>query len=176
MNETNTTMPQAAPQAPRTGRGLKIALAVSVALNLGVAGLVTGIVLHGGPGGRGDMVRDLGFGPFEGALSEADRDALRGKVRAQFGDIRAARREMQADAQALLAALTADPFDPAALTEAMAAQAEHLGERLKFGSDLMRDHLLSLSDEDRRAFAGRLEDRMRHGRDEGRAGEAEGKD
>ena len=155
--------PPAAEPAPRAGRGLKIAFAVSVALNLAVAGLVAGVVLHGGPGGRGDMVRDMGFGPFEGALAPKDRDALRGKVREHFGEIRAARREMQEDTQALIAALKAQPFDAQALTEAMEDQAEHLGERLKFGSDLMRDHLLSMSDADRRAFAERLESRMRGG-------------
>lgn len=178
MSETNPTgQPPIAPPAappPRGGRGLKIALAISVALNLAVAGLVTGIVLHGGPGGRGDMVRDLGFGPFEGALSSEDREALRKVVRDRFGDIRAARRQMQEDVQALLAALTAEPFDPARLTAAMAAQAEHLGDRLEFGSEVLRDHLLSLSDEDRRAFAARLEERMRHGRDGDGPGEGEG--
>lgn len=171
MSETNQTPAPAAPQAPRAGRGLKIALAISVALNLAVAGLVAGVALHGPPGGRADMVRDMGFGPFEGALSDADRDALRKVVRDRFGDIRAARRQMQADSEALLAALKADPFVPEALTSAMAAQAGHLAERLQFGSEVLRDHLLSLSDEDRRAFAERLEERMRRGRDGGKGGD-----
>jgi hypothetical protein len=84
------------------------------------------------------------------------------------GDIRVARRQMQADGANILAALRAEPFDPAALAAAIDAQAGHLGERLKFGSDVIRDHILGLSPEARAAFADRLERRMRHGRDDDR--------
>ncbi len=157
------------PSASPSNRGLKIALAVSVALNLGIAGLIGGIAWHGGPGGRGDMmVRDFGFGPFNDALSPEDRQALRQSVMDRAGDIREARRQMQADGANILAALRAEPFDPAALAAAIDAQAGHLGERLKFGSDVIRDHILGLSPEARAAFADRLERRMRHGRDDDR--------
>ena len=150
------------------GRGLKIALAVSVALNLAVAGLVGGMVLHGGPGQHGDMmVRDMGFGPFDEALLPQDRDQLRSVIRQHFGDIRLARQQMQADGLAIVAAMKAAPFDAAVLTAALDAQAEHLGARLEFGSGVVRDYLLTLSDEARTAFADRLEQRMHHGRDEG---------
>lgn len=150
-----------------SNRGLKIALAVSVALNLGVAGLIAGVAWHGGPGGRGEMmVRDFGFGLFNDALSPEDRQALRQSVMGRAGDIREARRQMQADGASILAALRANPFDPAALTAALDAQAGHLGERLKFGSDVIRDHILGLSPQARDAFADRLERRMRRGRDQ----------
>lgn len=160
------------PTVPTGGppnRGLKIALAVSVALNLAVAGLVGGIALHGGPGQHGRMmVRDMGFGPFDDALLPEDRDSLRASIQARSGDIRAARQLMQADGLAVLAALKAEPFDPAALGRALDAQADHLGERLEFGSVMIRDYLLALPAEARLAFADRLEQRMRRGRDEGR--------
>lgn len=147
-------------------RGLKIALAVSVALNLAVAGLIGGMVLHGGPGGRGDaMVRDFGFGPFEEALQPEDRAALRETVRARMGDIRAARQQMQRDGIAILAALRAEPFDPAALTAALDTQSENISNRLTFGSDVMRDFVLGLTPEARTAFADRLEQHMGRGRD-----------
>lgn len=144
-------------------RGLKIALAVSVALNLAVAGLVGGAMLHdSGEGGRGDnMTRDLGFGLFDGALQSQDRDNLRRAIQERFDDLRAARQQMQSDAQAILAALKATPFDPAALSAAMDAQTKHLGARLDFGNSVVRDFLLALPDEARLAFADRLEQRMR---------------
>lgn len=152
----------------QSNRGLKIALAVSVALNLGVAGLVGGIAWHGGPGARGDMmVRDFGFGPFNDALLPDDRQALRQSVMARSGDIREARRQMQADGATILAALRSDPFDPAALAAALDTQAGHLGARLKFGSDVIRDYILGLTPEARTAFADRLEQRMRPRRDDG---------
>lgn len=154
------------PPGPRSAnRGIRIALAVSVALNLAVAGLVAGIVLTGGPGRHGEfMVRDMGFGPFDSALRPQDREALRSAIRERLGDIGAARERMQEDVSGVLAALKAEPFDPAALTAAMGRQSDHLGERLKFGSTLIRDYLLTLSDADRRDLAERLEDRLRRGR------------
>ena len=166
------------PTVPTGGtpnRGLKIALAVSVALNLAVAGLVGGIALHGGPGQRGNMmVRDMGFGPFDDALLPEDRDSLRASIQARFGDIRAARQLMQADGLAVLSALKAEPFVPATLGQVLDAQADHLGERLEFGSAMIRDYLLALPSEARLAFADRLEQRMRRGRDGGKGGGKDG--
>ena len=165
----------AMPTGGTPNRRLKLALAVSVALNLAVAGLVGGIALHGGPGQRGNMmVRDMGFGPFDDALLPEDRDSLRASIQARSGDIRAARQLMQADGLAVLSALKAEPFDPAALGQALDAQADHLGERLEFGSVMIRDYLLALPSEARLAFADRLEQRMRRGRDGGKGGGKDG--
>ncbi len=163
---TQIPVPPALP-AP-TGRKLKIALAISVAINLCVAGLIGGIALHVGPGGHGDMmVRDFGFGPFDDALSPDDRDALRGAIQGKLGDIRAARQQMQADGIAILSALRADPFDKDRLGAALDAQSDHLGERLKFGNGVIREFLMGLTPMARADFADRLEHRMRRGRDGG---------
>lgn len=162
MSETEKPeTPKAA--AGRPGRGLRLALALSVAVNLAVAGLVVGMAWHGGPMGRGAMLRDMGFGPFEGALRPEDREALRGALRGRLGEIRQARQQMQEDIERILAALRAEPFDEAALAEAMAAQAANLNERLDFGSAMLRDHLLSLSAAERQGFADRMEHRLRGG-------------
>lgn len=152
--------------AAAPNRGLKIALAVSVAINLAIAGLVGVIAWHGGPGGRGDgMVRDFGFGPFNDALLPEDRLALRQSVVGKIGDIRAARQQMQADGTAILSALRSDPFDPQTLSVALETQGLHTGERLKFGSDVIRAFILAMSPEARASFADRLERRMRRGQD-----------
>ena len=165
MTDPNLAPPPTNPAMPRPGRGLRIALAVSLALNLGVAGLVGGSFLHGGPGGRGDpMARDMGFGPFDEALRPEDRAVLRKSLVQHAGDLRAARREMQTDATAILTALRADPFDPAGLTAALAIQEQHLADRLRLGSGLIRDFLAALPQQDRLDFADRLEGQMRHGR------------
>lgn len=170
--QTETTIeppPPAVPPLQAAGRGVKVALAVSVALNLAVAGLVAGLAFHGGPGGRGEMmVRDMGFGPFDEALLPEDRDALRKVIRDRFGDIRAARQAMQTDVEAIILALKADPFVPAGLSAALAAQAEHLGERLEFGSGVIGDYLLAMPDAARSTFADRLEERLRRGPGGGR--------
>ena len=160
---TDTNIPPPAPP-PATGRGVRIALAVSLALNLGVAGLAAGAFLHGGPGKR-DMIRDMGFGPFNEALRPEDRDAIRQNLIGHIGDLRNARSEMQADATAILTALRAEPFVPAGLTAALAAQQQHLTDRLKLGSSVIEEFLVNLPTEDRLEFATRLEDHMRYGRD-----------
>lgn len=164
---TDLNLPPVAPPpapSPKPGRGLRIALAVSVALNLGVAGIVGGSFLHDGPGGRGDMIRDMGFGPFDEALSPGDRDSLRKSLVQHAGDLRAARQQMQSDATAILTALRASPFDPAGLTTALGAQEQHLADRLKLGTGVMRDFLVALPQDERAEFADRLEEHMRHGR------------
>ena len=158
---TETTPPAAGP-AP-TGRGIRIALAVSVALNLGILAMGAGMLWHGGPGGHGDMVRDLNFGPFTEALSPDDRHALRQSFMTRLPDFRAERQRMRTDAEAVLAALRAEPFDPAALTRAMGTMQDHMRERMDTGSQMIEDMLAAMTPEARAAFADRLEASLRRG-------------
>lgn len=138
-------------------RGLRIALAVSVALNLAVLGVVGGAWLtHGGPRG-GSGPRDLGFGPFNEALTPQDRADLRYRFIQKRPGYVTERRAMRGDLQTIVTALRADPFDPAALDAAMQAQADRLESRIATGQTLLRDFLVDLTPEARRAFADRLE-------------------
>ena len=148
---------------PAKRRGLRIALAVSVALNLGVLGMAAGAMLHGGgmAGGR-DGVRELGFGPFTEALDRDQRGQLRRAFLARAPEFREARRAVRADAEAVLAALRAEPFDPAQLTAVLAVQRQRLARQLDLGQDLLGELLLSMTPAARRAFADRLEARLHH--------------
>ncbi|MES2434272.1 MAG: periplasmic heavy metal sensor [Pseudomonadota bacterium] len=143
------------------GKGLRIALAVSVALNLGVAGLFAGSFLkeHDGP----RDVREIGFGPFSEALSREDRKALRKALLARMPEMRQARQEAGQDAQNLLAVLRAEPFDPGQLSAVLEAQRLRMAGRFEVGQGLMRDLLVAMTPEARRAFADRLEKRLQHG-------------
>jgi uncharacterized membrane protein len=152
--------PPAPPAPPRPGRGLKIALALSVALNLGVAGLALGAWLKEGPGGRG-LPRELSFGPFDQAFLPEDRAALRRDLIARAPEIRTTRAEMRAELQAVLQALRARPYDPAALTRALAAIETRYAGRLALGRSLIEARLQALDDAGRQAFADRLEDGLR---------------
>jgi uncharacterized membrane protein len=146
-------------------RPFKALLAISVAINLAVAGMIGGMLFHGGPGRHGDLgVRDLGFGPFDEALLPEDRDTLRQNLKTHLGDIKMARQMMSSDNEAILAALRSNPFDGVALKAALTAQTQHLEDRLKLGSGVMQDLLLAMPDAPRLAFADRLEDHMRRGR------------
>ena len=144
------------------GKGVRIALAVSVGLNRRVVGVGAGAFLRDG-GPRGRMMGELDFGPFSEALSREDRDQLRRAFIDRAPDMRDMRRQMRAEFSGFLDALRAEPFDANALRQAMAGQAERMGERLKLGQQLMLERLEAMSPEARSEFADRLEDRLRRG-------------
>lgn len=166
--------PPVAPPA-RSGRGLRIALGVSVALNLLVAGLVAGALLRDGDP-RARMVRDLDFGPFTEALSPKDREALRRDFLTRAPEMRDVRRQMRADLGAFLQILRSDPLDAEALAGVLANQRERLSRRVDLGQDLLLERLAGMTRDERLAFADRLERRLRRGgekgegREEGRGG------
>lgn len=145
--------------SPTTSRWLKPALIVSVALNLAVAGLILGAWL--GDGHRGGMPRDMSFGPFSEALSDQDRRALRKGLMERAGEFSSSRKAARAEFETLLAALRADPFDPAAMTSALAAIETRNAERLQLGRSLIETRLIEMSPKDRAAFADRLERGMK---------------
>ncbi|MBA3909881.1 MAG: hypothetical protein C0524_08315 [Rhodobacter sp.] len=155
--------PPALPSAPvppaSSGRGLKIALAVSVALNLGVAGMAAGAWMSGDRG-RG-MPRDLSFGPFSEALTQDDRRALRSALIERSSGFREARAAAQAEFAALLTALRASPFDFATVQSALAAIEARNAGRLEVGRSLIETRISEMSEADRLAFADRLEKGLR---------------
>lgn len=143
-----------------TSRGVKIALALSVALNLAVAGLAAGAWLRDGP--HGGMPRDMTFGPFSEALDEADRKSIRRALMQRVGEFRSQREAARAEFETLLGALRADPFDPAALKTALAALEARNAERLELGRTLIETRLIEMTPDERAAFADRLEKGLRH--------------
>ena len=170
---TAPSAPVAPPVSPpKSGRRLRIALAISVALNLAIAGLGAGAFLRNhADGGRDDMVRELGFGPFTEALRPEDRRALRQAFLAKAPDVRNIKRQRRADAMAVLDALRAPVFAPETLTEVMAAQQQRMSQQLTLGQEVLRDFLIAMSPDQRAEFAGRLEERLHpRGHDDGQHG------
>lgn len=154
------------PAAPaRSGRGLRIALGLSLAVNLLILGLVAGAALHGPPD-RSKMERDLNFGPFAEALRPEDRRALRREILQRAPELRESRDRMRLDLAGLLEALRADPFDPVRLEAVMNAQQERLAGQIALGANVIRDYLTGLDAAERRAFADRLEHSLNRGPDE----------
>jgi len=138
------------------GRGLKVALAVSVGLNLAVAGLAAGAWLKGGSSG-GHSANPVGFGPFSAAFDLSDRRALRKALRDAGFEVKAAREAGKAEFTSLVAAMRADPFDPAAVQSALAAIAARNQARLELGRGLIEAHLIAMPPADRLVFADRME-------------------
>jgi hypothetical protein len=79
-------------------------------------------------------------------------------------EFRKSREAAPADLVTVLAALRADPFDPAALRTALAAVETRNAERLDLGRSLIETRLLEMSTAERQAFADRLEKGLRRGR------------
>lgn len=162
MDEPNKT--EAVVTAPKAGRGMKIALILSLTLNLLILGMMGGAMLA--HGGRDDprRVRDVGFGPYTEALSGEDRKALREAFVKAAPDFRAGREEARADVARLATAIRAEPYDRAAVEAVMASQVARIEERLQLGRGLILDRLDAMGPEARAALAGRIETMrmMRH--------------
>lgn len=141
---------------------LRVALAVSVGINLLVAGLGVGAVLNGGPG-RDQMARDLGFGPFSEALDMPQRRLLRDHLMQKSPEIRGAMQQRRADMERLLVTLRAEPFDPVAMRGALEATRARLEAQLALGQTSLGDVLVGLPEAERLAFADRLERGQRRG-------------
>ena len=162
------------PAAKPAGRRWKWAFLGLLMVNLLAAGLIGGVIAKGPP--KGDRaIRDLGFGLYGEALDEADRKALRKAFMEQGPGLRDLRKAMRADLAAVLAALRAEPFNPAALDTAFAEQTARLEAKMQLGQRLLRDRLVEMTLEHRRAFADRLERSViRHERKGGPEGGPEG--
>jgi uncharacterized membrane protein len=102
-----------AEEKTKSQRIQRIVLIGSLALNLLIIGVATGVALNGGKPGAGQRF-DLTVNPLtramEGARSDAVRDALRNSGAFERDD----RSDMRRDMNALLATLRADEFDEVA--------------------------------------------------------------
>lgn len=159
MTDLPPPAPMTTPAPAKGGKGLRIALALSVALNLGFVGLAAGAYLRGGPQDR--MVRELDFGVFGKAFSREDRAEMRRGFFERAGHMRDMRADMRADVAALLDVLRAEPLDRAALSDVLARQGNRMAERLELGQALVADRIAAMTPDERAAFADRLEGAVR---------------
>lgn len=141
---------------PATATWVKIVLAMSLALNLAVAGVVVGAVAKDGRKMDGGQGKDLPFGAFGEALSREDRRALRADFLKKAPELRDAREAAKAEIVAVVQALRAEPFEPESLRLALGAVEVRNAGRLSLGRTLIEAHILAMSAEDRLAFAQRL--------------------
>jgi uncharacterized membrane protein len=136
----------------RRTRWLKIALVVSLALNLAVAGLVAGAALKGRP----DPGRD-GLWPYSRALPEPYRGDLMRALRASRRDWIADREALGSTRAELAAALVAEPFDADAVADLLARQRDRFTALADRGAALLVAQIARMSPEERRAYAAELE-------------------
>jgi uncharacterized membrane protein len=155
MSDLKTSSLKPAKPPFRWGR---VVLFVSLAINLAVAGVVGGAVLGRiGDEKRDFAARDVGFGLFTEALTEADRKALRSAYVQAKPNIRAERQQMRDDLQTILTALRADPFEVETLRIALDTGAARIAQRQAVGQGVVLDYLEKMPTAERAALADRLE-------------------
>lgn len=159
---TQTPPPAPASSTPSgSGRWIKLALALSLAVNLGIAGLAAGAALkfRDGGGHQGNP-RDIAFGPYTEALTRDQRRAMLRDLADGGGGLRDIRKGLQADLDAVLQSLKAQPFDPEAFRSALDLQGENLSRRLGDGRRALADVVIAMSESERAEFTDTLERRL----------------
>jgi uncharacterized membrane protein len=147
-----------APDARSPWRWTRLALVLSLGLNLIIVGSLGGLALSRAINGPREPVRDLAFGPFTEALSPDDRRAMMRAFMAEAKGFRAERDQMRTDFQALITALKADPYDPAVLEGVMTRQKARTDQWLALGQRLLMERIAAMTQSERAAFADRLND------------------
>ncbi len=157
----------------RINRWLAIGLFVSVALNLFVAGLIMGGPFRDGPPDRRgpDMLPSPRM--FIEAFGREDGRKVMRTLRDEIPDLRGKFRQAGEARRGVVAAMSADPYDPEALEAAFtAARAAHV-ELAESIQKPLTEVLADLTPEQRAKFADEFR-RPRHDRRGGPDGERDG--
>ncbi|MCV2878072.1 periplasmic heavy metal sensor [Sedimentimonas flavescens] len=160
MTQENTT----AKPASGTPTWVRVLLGVSLTLNLLVAGVVVGGILGHDRHPSRPEIEEVNLGPFTGAFSRDDREAMRRAADAEGLSFRAMRREAREDLDALIGALEAEPWDQGAVAAMIGRYRERTLGRIGIGERLMIERLEQMQPAERRAFAERLRQGFDHGR------------
>ena len=142
-------------------RSVKVVLIVSLALNMLVLGMVGGMMYHGGPITKAMSAQMTAYGPLTRALSREDRAMIGQTMRSELGDARQSRQKRAAGIKALKTALMADDYNSDTVHQ-LIVELQDIGlKRYTLGQRLLHERLDTMNDEERRAFANRLEERHR---------------
>ena len=161
-DQTPTTRAPA-PGAARPKRWPKVLLALSLTLNLAVIGMVLGAHYRDGrdamrfPPPERTALRDTGVGPFFDAMSREQRGRMGQALRDRAGGVGPDRAALAEDLRAMVSAIKAEPYDPAALEAVMAAQQARVMQRVDAGRGVLLAEIAAMSPAERAAFADRLE-------------------
>jgi len=145
---------------PRPAGGWRWLLVVSLAINLAIAGLFAGWVITGRAGGPPHGF-DLAIGPFARALDREDRRwIMRELTEGREAHQPRAPSDRAADRQAVVAAVSADPFDPAALSRAMDEMRERGDALQEATQSALVARIAAMTPDQRAAFAARLAEEL----------------
>ncbi len=154
------------PIVAKPRRWPSVLLAISLLFNFLIIGAIIGAHLRQErdaqrfpPPDRENM-RAMGVAPFFDALPREARRQIGERLRAQTNGGPVDRTALEAEFSAILAALRAEPFDPAALAAILEAQQARVSSRIEAGRRVFIEALAQMDPSQRAAFADRLEARM----------------
>lgn len=145
---------------PKAPLWMRVSLLVSLAVNVLILAAVIGFVFFGGSDRHADRNRSDFASLYTRALSDADRRALRRDFVSGLERQGRDRGAFLGDMRATLDVLRATPFDPQAFVAAMAEQSERRARREEMGRQALANRIAAMSEEDRRAYADRIETRL----------------
>jgi len=147
---------QTTPQAKGTPRWIKIALIVSLAVNLGIAGVIGGAVLRAHDAMRNNIEAPEGVAMLARAMPAQHQRALRHDMRMRRGELRPDREELRSLRNRFVVALRAEPFDIDAVNGVFADQREMLSNMTAAGHDSVIEQIRKMSPQDREKYIRRL--------------------
>lgn len=153
-----------APHTMRPGRGMRIALILSLGLNLLILGALAGLLIVGAErrsDGALPGLRAVGLGPILPALSQDDRRELGARLRDNRDRLAADGRPLGRAVREFADALRSEPFDRAAAEAALTAQRNHGMSLQEHGHGLLLDQIETMDAEARAELAGRIERSLR---------------
>ncbi len=147
---------QTTPQSKGTPRWIKIALIVSVAANLGIAGVIGGAALRAPEKHRNNLDSPEGVAMLARAMPAAHQRDLREGLRDRRGDLRPDRAELRNLRDRFIVALRAEPFDISAVDSVFADQRAMLSKLTAAGHDSVIEQIERMSPQDREKYIRRL--------------------
>jgi Spy/CpxP family protein refolding chaperone len=141
-------------------RWLKIALGLSLALNVFFLGLTGGSLFQGKPERRGDAPNS-----FLATLSDERKTEVKAYFAKMREDRKSSREDTRAKWQQVREAMTATPYDRAALEAAMDAVMESRTDRRRTRNASMIEFVSSMTDAERQAFSDAMRERWQRRRD-----------
>lgn len=142
-------------------RWTRWALAGSLMLNMAFVGLAAGAVLKFRSDGGAPRNVDMTLGPLGRALGSDERRELAGSVRRMEGT-RPSRRDTQARlVRETIVILRQSPFEPDALSAFLDEQRNAWGALQANAQAALVHHIAAMSDEERNAFADRVQEQVR---------------
>jgi len=152
--------PTTAPKAARGPRWVKVVLALSLALNLAIAGAVAGFFLRDGP--MRDSRTAMGYAaPYIIALPREARRGVFQTIRSD--DALPKRKDRRAQYAEMLAALRSDPFDGDAVRTILTRQWQSVGDIQDVAQSAWLAAVSGMSTDERAAYVEKVEEVLRRG-------------